>query len=405
MLSSFRFSFILVAALTLGTTFIANTAYADGGLNNLIVIKDVRVENPQDAKSPNDFGLGKTLVVTLDKDDIKALESNNIAVQKLGLFLGDQFMKGIEPVKSVDGVNADTLRFFLRGTSDNREAWDTLYKKKASGITDGDKVTVAVGFADRSQVGHWNGVLTLVYLPDVMSKFLLGVAIVIVILTIILGWKTAMLRDSGAPRTDNKLGTFSLARVQMALWFGTTVFAFLFIYAVRGDAPTLTQGLLVLMGIGTGAALGAAAIDDSKKTASSADLIKLTAEQQTLQVAVVTLQLQITTLPAADPTIPALQVQLQNAQTRLQAVTAQLAQTATPQVVASENFFRDILTDVNGYSFARLQLFGWTAVFWVLFLSTLFAKITMMEFDGTQLALMGISGSTYLGFKFTEKQT
>jgi len=64
-----------------------------------------------------------------------------------------------------------------------------------------------------------------------------------------------------------------------------------------------------------------------------------------------------------------------------------------------------LLTDVNGISFHRLQILVWMVVFWALFLSSVFGKLTMMDFDTTQLALMGISSTTYLGFKFGEKQS
>ncbi len=74
-------------------------------------------------------------------------------------------------------------------------------------------------------------------------------------------------------------------------------------------------------------------------------------------------------------------------------------------MAASEGFIQDLLSDENGISFHRLQVFGWTLVFWAVFVSMLFKKVTMVDFDATQLALMGISGSTYLGFKLQEKQS
>jgi hypothetical protein len=55
--------------------------------------------------------------------------------------------------------------------------------------------------------------------------------------------------------------------------------------------------------------------------------------------------------------------------------------------------------------FHRLQVFGWTLVFWAVFVTTLFKTITMTDFDTTQLALLGINGGTYLGFKVQEKQS
>jgi ABC-type Mn2+/Zn2+ transport system permease subunit len=61
------------------------------------------------------------------------------------------------------------------------------------------------------------------------------------------------------------------------------------------------------------------------------------------------------------------------------------------------------MSDSNGIAFHRLQVFVWTLVFWFIFIFALFHRITLMNFDPTQLGLMGISGATYLGFKLQEQ--
>lgn len=372
-----------------------------------IVIKDVKVDDPKDPKMPLEFAVGKTLIVTFAEDNLKNLKNDkgeSISVSKLSLFLDDQLMKGLVPVTSTLTSEKDSLRFDLESTNDNREAWTKLFKNKASGTKDGDKVAVAVGI-ENGTVWRWGGnELTLEYFPDYWAYFLLFLAIAILFVTVLFGWKTSMLRDSGAPRSDRNLGTFSMARVQMALWFVTIVFAFLFIYAVTGNAPTITPGVLTLMGIGAGTALGAAAIDENKKGATP-DMAKLTADKQACQQGVDDLQKKLDAAPPADPNRAVLQQQLQAATHSLNDANANLASPSNPVVAASEGFFQDILTDVNGISFHRLQVLGWMVVFWAMFVSSLFTRMTMTEFDSTQLALMGISGSTYLGFKFTEKQS
>ena len=118
-----------------------------------------------------------------------------------------------------------------------------------------------------------------------------------------------MLRDSGDPRTDGKNGTYSLGRFQMAVWFVTVVFAFLFAYAVTGDTSPIPQGTLILMGIGAGTALGAAAIDLNKRTASKTDRINWTSEKAALQQQIQDLQSKITSAPTGDPNLPLLQQQ------------------------------------------------------------------------------------------------
>lgn len=211
-----------------------------------------------------------------------------------------------------------------------------------------------------------------------------------------------MLRDTGEPPSGGKRA-YSLARFQMALWFVTVVFAFAFAYAVTGDMSPIPQGTLILMGIGAGTAVGAAAIDLNKRTASTTDQTNLTAEKDSAAKQTQDLQAKISSVAAGDASLPVLQQQLADAQKRLASATTQLSQVPSTQALASKGFFTDVLSDENGISFHRLQVFGWTLVFWSVFIILLFNRVTMADFDATQLALLGISGSTYLGFKLQEK--
>ena len=349
-----------------------------------------------------EFALGNTILTTLANGNLDVLEKKKSATNPVGLFLNSLFMKGIDAERVPNAP--DTLKFQLQYTGLNRDAWSQLFGRKMGSFKDGGKIHIAVGLGDESLVTpDYSQEFYLEFLPDTKAHVILGVSIFVVAATVILGKWSSMLRDSGAPRTDGRLGTYSLGRTQMAVWFATIVFAFLFIYAVTGVAPPITQGALILMGIGAGTALGAAAIDENKKTASSADLVKLSAERVSLEQKVRDLEQK---KPAdSDANLPAWQKEYKDAHDRLDAVTAQLASVPDPQVPSSENWVQDLLTDVNGISFHRLQIVAWMLVFWVLFLSSVLGKLTMMDFDTTQLALMGISGSTYLGFKLTEKQS
>ena len=356
--------------------------------------------HPQDAPDSKQFALGNTIVVTLDD---AALLKKGTPTNPMGLFLDGSFMNGIDALPVPNAPNA--LQFHLQYTAANQDAWSQLFGRKMRTFGVDEKVLITVGLKDGSSVAEDPYSLTLKFLPDGWAKLLLGLSMALAAATWMLGRHSSMLRDSGAPRTDGRLGTYSLGRTQMALWFVTIVFAFLFIYAVTGVAPPITQGALVLMGIGAGTALGASAIDQNNQTASSTSLVQLTGEQLSLQNQIQTLAQQIAAAPPGDPNLAALQGQQQTATQRLQAVNAQLAQTRALQVAASGGLIEDILTDINGVSFHRLQIVAWTLVLWVLFLSSLFGKLTMMDFDTTQLTLLGISGGTYLGFKLNEKQS
>ena len=71
----------------------------------------------------------------------------------------------------------------------------------------------------------------------------------------------------------------------------------------------------------------------------------------------------------------------------------------------SEGFMHDLLSDINGISFHRLQMFVWTLVLGILFVYSVWARLTMPDFDVTLLALQGLTSGTYLGFKLPEKQS
>ena len=71
----------------------------------------------------------------------------------------------------------------------------------------------------------------------------------------------------------------------------------------------------------------------------------------------------------------------------------------------SSGFWSDILTDANGISFHRFQMFAWTMVLGFIFVVGVYERLAMPEFNTTLLALMGISAGTYLGFKIPERQS
>jgi hypothetical protein len=73
--------------------------------------------------------------------------------------------------------------------------------------------------------------------------------------------------------------------------------------------------------------------------------------------------------------------------------------------VQSEGFLKDILSDADGISLHRFQMAIWTIVLGIIFAASVYNSLAMPQFSGTLLALMGISGGTYIGFKFPEKQT
>jgi hypothetical protein len=170
--------------------------------------------------------------------------------------------------------------------------------------------------------------------------------------------------------------------------------------------------LLALMGISAGTALGEALIDNSKDTAKTNQAQDLTAEKQALEQSVSQLQSQLDAFnssPSATVIDQAnretLNRQLVDGNTRLSQIDQQLRVLgAEAPPTTSSGFLRDILSDSSGYSFHRFQIFAWTIVLGIIFVSSVYNNLTMPEFSPTLLGLMGLSAGTYIGFKFPEQK-
>ncbi len=222
---------------------------------------------------------------------------------------------------------------------------------------------------------------------------------------------TNLIREPGAA-VAGKLRPYNLGRTQMAFWFFLVYLSYVVIWLITGSLDTITPSLLGLMGISAGTALGEALIDSGKDQASATQLQDLTSEKQTFEQSIPELQSQVSALNAkatltSDDTAnrDSLNRQLADSRTRLAQVSQQL-QSLTPASTDadSQGLLRDILRDGSGYSFHRFQIFAWTIVLGIIFLSSVYNNLSMPEFSTTLLGLMGISSGTYIGFKFPEKK-
>lgn len=62
-------------------------------------------------------------------------------------------------------------------------------------------------------------------------------------------------------------------------------------------------------------------------------------------------------------------------------------------------FLEDILTEKDGVSVHRFQIFVWTIVLGIIFGISVAQDLVMPEFSATLLGLMGISSATFLAPK------
>jgi hypothetical protein len=254
-----------------------------------------------------------------------------------------------------------------------------------------------------------------VLLTVISPKYGITALIIVLVTLVLLFWlarTTNIIREPGPKPIGGKRRPYNLGRTQMAFWFFLVYASYVVIWLITDALDTITPSLLGLMGISAGTALSEALIDSGKDAATASSLQDLAAEKEALEQSIPELQAQIAGIQAKETISPEdlsnrdnLSKQLQDYRTRFAQINQQ-NKAATPAASAgvSVGFLRDILSDGSGYSFHRFQIFAWTIVLGVIFVSSVYNGLTMPEFSATLLGLMGISSGTYIGFKFPEQR-
>lgn len=345
------------------------------------------------------------------------------APKKVTMFLNGRDT-GIEP--SIVDRATGRLRFRLERNDKNKPQWRELLHEPFFGddpevfasVGAGEPLKVSVRkdakpgtartadvtfFLDQMRVTEW-GVFWILLLTLAVLLFLW------------LAWKSAIVRDG--PDFVNANGVtvhqpFSLARCQMAWWFFLILIGYIAIWLISGDRDTITESLLVLMGISAGTALGSVAISSMSESRVSAARTRLTSEKMALDVSIADLDARLTPLRAAIATARAAGNQPSAADVKLEfdlsrdreALDTRRNDVMSRNVnligpIESDWFLNDLLTDENGaIALHRFQIFIWTIVLGLIFTAGIVRDLAMPEFSATLLALMGISASTYIGFK------
>jgi len=367
---------------------------------------------PTAAKAPKVTGIEGHL----ELDSIIKVEVANFSewaathdATKLVPFLNGRAVRGGYP----NELHPDSRRlsFHLLITPENKKLWIDLLGEP-HGLS--HPVTFTIGLETESpfdSVYDQSNPLPLTVISPPYGVIGLLIIVFTLVLFIWLARTTNLIREPGAA-VPGKLRPYNLGRTQMAFWFFLVYVSYVVIWLVTSSLDTITPSLLGLMGISAGTALGEALIDSGKDTAQASQLRDLTAEKQSLEQGIPELQSQIGALNSK-PTLTtedtanrdSLNKQLQDSRTRLAQLNQQL-QAITPPTTAgdSHGLLRDILRDGSGYSFHRFQIFAWSIVLGIIFLSAVYNSLAMPEFSTTLLGLMGISSGTYIGFKFPEKK-
>lgn len=359
----------------------------------------------------------KVIAGHLELDDIIRVEVDNLSEwaaendpSKLVPYLNGRAIRGNYPEEI--HVSENHLQFHLQITPENKDTWVDLLGEPTAARR---PVAFSVGpendtqFETEFDVSH---PLPLTVISPVYGIVALTIVLLTLALLFRLARKTNLIRESGACPVPGKLKPYNLGRTQMAFWFFLIYASYLTIWLITDALDTITPSLLGMMGISGGTALGEALIDSGKDETRTSELRALTAEKQSLEQSVPELGSQIASINSkdnltADDTAnrDSLNMQVQDNLTRLAQIKLQIQNLAPKSDEAvSRGFLRDILSDSSGYSFHRFQIFAWTIVLGIIFVSSVYNGLTMPEFSATLLGLMGLSSGTYLGFKFPEQK-
>jgi hypothetical protein len=372
--------------------------------------------NPQPARSVQpkvtsmEGHLEADVVVRVQVDHLAEWAAAGNNPGKLVPYLNGLALSGNYPQEVHASMNH--LHFDLEITPANRKVW-VLLLGEPEWIR--RPVTFSVGLEGQSHfdtVFDQNNQVPLTVISPMYGVIAVILIVVTLILLLRLARTTNIIREPGPKPAGGKLRPYNLGRTQMAFWFFLVYASYLAIWLVTGALDTITPSLLGLIGISAGTALGEAMIDSGKDVAKAGQVQDLTAEKQTLAQSISELESQIAAANAKATLTPddltnrdLLSKQLQDYRTRLAQLNQQI-QALTPPASdsVSAGFLRDILGDSSGYSFHRFQIFAWTILLGIMFVSSVYNGLTMPEFSTTLLGLMGLSSGTYIGFKFPEQK-
>ncbi|MDB6019252.1 MAG: hypothetical protein JWR19_3741, partial [Pedosphaera sp.] len=260
-------------------------------------------------------------------------------------------------------LGANTLSFQLQRTAVNKAVWIPLLRNPMGEPLRPLLISVGVqGEAPLLVESSARNTYLWVIGWNWWTESWLAVLGVLFLLFILLAIYSDILKT---PETDAEgRHLYSLSRTQAAFWLFITAFSFVFIWVVTCDVTTLNGSVLALIGISAGTYVAATILErrpsDSPTTAATVET-------------------------KADPGNVVGKVVNEVQKLRL-----------------IDLFLKDILSDEKGISVPRFQIFAWTIILGIIFLVSVINELSMPEFNGTLLALMGISSATYVGAKMNQ---
>jgi hypothetical protein len=324
-----------------------------------------------------------------------------------------------DPVPLDDGQPVHHLKFHLERNDANKQAWSHLLNDP---LPFQRRVEFTLGFENGAALDTWvtkdgtdpESQAFLIVVPGAkagIGGMIIGTALLVFLF---LAGRTDIVRDTTAPLRPDERHPYSLAKTQMAFWFFIVISAYFVLWMITGDKDTITNSVVVLIGISAGTALGAAVVDASKS--SGEDVRKFVASDlpadpkeraQELHRRQRSAEDDLARLAAERARLKEREELSANEQARA-AVLDRLHVIKRQREFFSFPAWKRVLYDLLGenylISFHRFQIFIWTLVLGVIFVSSVLHDLAMPDFSPTLLAIMGISGGTYIGFKLPEQK-
>ncbi len=244
---------------------------------------------------------------------------------------------------------------------------------------------------------------------DEWMLFGFGAALAVIACVLYIGLRSSALRNrSAVSQVAASDLPFCLGKLQMSVWFCLIFAAFVFIWAVTGQLKSLNPETFILLGISAGTSLAAVMVDQSKQSSAADVEARLSAmgirdahDAARLKALVrggkggheVGRHFDIP--PAAGDEQAEMPV---NTLSELHRRYLDLT-----EPYRSKGFIRDLINDAAGATVHRFQMLAWTAILGMIYIFRVYWDLQMPQFGANLLALMGISGGIYLGFKVPER--
>ena len=380
----------------------------------IIVLKVYNYNREDTTKNIDSAAIGDIIVVEVQNLD-SLLRKARAGNQNISLFINGRKVDKIAPLSGAPDKDRGTLQYRLERNTSNDRIWADILG--APILFDEDffivGVKVSVGLENEFALKTSSNEVNFNFIRIHRGWFYAcGILIALYLAMVFyLARNRGLLRDRSINLSTIGLDniyyktTYSLARFQMAFWFTLTLISFFFIWLITDAYDIITTTILTLIGISAGTSLSAAVIDDSKNSELLNKTLDMQNEKIRLESEVADLKLQTSSSPSPINLLD-LSGLMKIKSSRIVEITPVINKniaTLTPQ--KSNGFFNDVLKDVNGVSFHRLQMLVWTFVLGLIFMYSVWKRLSMPEFSATLLALQGITAGTYLGFKIPEKQS